>query len=65
MAGPGGELQKSADDRFVTGEGEGGIIGIELIDGQGAVAWDFNCGGLFRAWIDDAGLERCMIFRDT
>lgn len=64
MAGPGGELQLSAGDRWGSGEGEGGIIGIELINGEGTIAWDFNCGGLFRAWIDDGGAARCLIFRD-
>lgn len=64
IAGPDGELQRSAEDRWGSGEGEGGIIGIELVNGRGKVAWDFNCGGLFRAWVDDAGHRRCMIFRD-
>lgn len=64
VAGRGGELQQSAEDRWGTGEGEGGIIGIELTNSRGTISWDFNCGGLFRAWIDDEGSERCMIFRD-
>lgn len=66
VAGPGGELQRSAGDRWGrTGEGEGGAIGIECAvarDAQGGVVgarsgilMDFNCGGMFRAWIDDAG----------
>lgn len=64
VAGPGGELERSAGDRFGrTGEGEGGIIGIESVvvrDGEGRVVdarsevlMDFNCNGMFRAWLDD------------
>lgn len=65
IAGPGGELQRSAGDRWhKTGEGEGGIIGIELVDGVGTVAYDFNCGGMFRCWLDDDGKERVMVFKD-
>jgi L-asparaginase len=66
VAGPGGELQKSAGDRWArTGEGEGGMIGIEsvLIRDEGGnvvgalseVLMDYNCGGMWRAWIDDEG----------
>ncbi|CAG8975394.1 hypothetical protein HYALB_00011475 [Hymenoscyphus albidus] len=63
IAGPGGELVKSAGERWQkTGEGEGGIIGIELtiiigangekkvVDSQ--IVDDFNCGGMFRAAVD-------------
>ena len=65
VAGPGGELQRSAMNRWgKTGEGEGGMIGIELVDGEGKVVWDFNCGGMFRCWVDDAGRDRIMVFRD-
>ncbi len=65
IAGPGGELQRSAGDRWhKTGEGEGGIIGIEMVNGVGRVVYDFNCGGMFRTWIDDDGTERVMVFRD-
>ena len=65
VAGPGGELQRSAGDRWgKTGEGEGGIIGIELVDDVGRVVWDFNCGGMFRAWTDDHGKERVMVFKE-
>ncbi|TID21015.1 gb [Venturia nashicola] len=65
IAGPGGELQLSAGDRWgKTGEGEGGIIGIELVKSQGKVVWDFNCGGMFRAWVDDDGRSHFMAFRD-
>jgi L-asparaginase len=79
VAGPGGELQRSAGSRWLeTGEGEGGIIGIEAalaVNGasdvklhRGKVVFDFNCGGLWRAWVeeDDSGkdVERIMVFRE-
>jgi L-asparaginase len=66
ITGPGGELMKSAGDRWrKTGEGEGGIIGIELsvvtdADGEKKSATsnivdDYNCGGMFRAAVDKHG----------
>lgn len=65
VAGPGGQLQRSAGDRWgKTGEGEGGIIGLELINGKGRVVFDFNCGGMFHAWIDDDGKARFELFQD-
>lgn len=69
VAGDGGELQQSAGDRFGrTGEGEGGIIGIEVLEGGAAnVVFDFNCSGMWRAWYEEAeGREvpRVMVFRD-
>ncbi|KAL8763305.1 MAG: hypothetical protein Q9184_000861 [Pyrenodesmia sp. 2 TL-2023] len=65
IAGPGGELQRSAGDRWgKTGEGEGGIIGIELEDGVGEIVADFNCGGMFRTWVDEDGRERMMVFKE-
>lgn len=65
LAGSGGELERSAGDRWgETGEGEGGIIGIELVDGKGKIASDFNCGGMFRCWVDDHGQEKVMVFKD-
>ncbi|THY83304.1 N-terminal nucleophile aminohydrolase [Aureobasidium pullulans] len=65
MAGPNGMLQQSAEDRWKkTGEGEGGIIGIEYRYGEGRVVADFNSGGMFRAWIDDDGKEQMMVFKD-
>lgn len=65
VAGPNGELQKSAGDRWSkTGEGEGGMIGIELVGSKSKVVMDFNCGGMFRAWIDDRGKMHCKVFRD-
>jgi L-asparaginase len=66
VTGPGGELVKSAGDRWKkTGEGEGGIIGIELTvvtDANGDkksatshIVDDYNCGGMFRAAVDKHG----------
>ena len=76
MAGPGGELQQSADDRWGSGEGEGGMIGIEVIgpvlDGcssekskklTGEVVWDFNCAGMWRAFWD-GDKPKVMVFRE-
>jgi L-asparaginase len=86
VAGPDGELQRSAGRRWdKTGEGEGGIIGIEaetVLDATGAgfhgeqkkglsrgkVVFDFNCGGMWRAWVEEDAtgkdVERVMVFRD-
>ncbi|CAG8279706.1 unnamed protein product [Penicillium nalgiovense] len=79
ISGPGGELQRSAGSRWnKTGEGEGGIIGIEADLApanrvsdvklhQGKVVFDFNCGGMWRAWVEEDGagneVERIMVFR--
>jgi L-asparaginase len=93
VSGPGGELQRSAGSRWgLTGEGAGGIIGIEAqldygeddqgkrsrISGcgennvdslrRGTIVADFNCGGMFRAWIeedeDGKESERMRVFQD-
>lgn len=82
VAGAHGALQRSAGPRWVvTGEGEGGFIGIEIdtmcmacssgrVEKQrcGNVIFDFNCGGMWRAWIerDQNGedVERIMVFRE-
>ena len=89
VAGPGGELERSAGKRWgKTGEGIGGMIGIEVevdVDSdadaagekkgeeglrKGKVVFDFNCGGMFRAWMEevDGGrkgeTERVMVFRE-
>ncbi|KAL2012162.1 hypothetical protein VTN00DRAFT_4880 [Thermoascus crustaceus] len=89
IAGPGGELERSAGKRWGrTSEGQGGIIGIEVDVGdraeaeadavgeekglslrRGKVVFDFNCGGMFRAWMEevDGGKgerERVMVFRE-
>ena len=67
VAGPGGELQRSVSSRWNrTGEGQGGIIGLEVCSRGSStgyefngrkkqlksaqVVFDFNCGGLWRAW---------------
>ena len=65
VAGPEGLLQQSAEDRWLkTGEGQGGIIGIDFSDGRGEVVFDFNCGGLFHTWVDNDGIERFAVFKD-
>ncbi|CAI7588445.1 unnamed protein product [Penicillium bialowiezense] len=79
VAGPGGELQRSAGSRWEsTGEGSGGMIGIEAeLAGPGAsnaklhhgrVVFDFNSSGMWRAWVEtnDAGkeVEKIMVFRE-
>jgi L-asparaginase len=65
MAGPNGELQRSAGDRWQRShEGTGGIIGIELAGNKSTVIWDFNCGGMFRAWVDEDGEHQCLVFRE-
>ena len=75
IAGLGGILQESAGDRWMkTGEGQGGIIGIELseevcIDGtvsqpSAEIVFDFNCGGMWRAlYVTDpaTGEETSMV----
>ncbi|APA08433.1 hypothetical protein SS1G_02114 [Sclerotinia sclerotiorum 1980 UF-70] len=74
VTGPGGELVKSAGDRWKkTGEGEGGIIGIELkvvVDKHGRrkdavsqVVYDYNCGGMFRAAINEDGKAVMRVWR--
>ena len=73
ITGPNGELQRSAGDRWKkTGEGEGGMIGIEsqiirFMDGKetylSEIVDDFNCGGMFRAYVDDNGKAVMRIWR--
>ncbi|KAK4237160.1 hypothetical protein C8A03DRAFT_16258 [Achaetomium macrosporum] len=74
VTGPGGELQRSAGERWGrTGEGEGGMIGIECVvvrDADGNVVetrsellQDYNCGGMFRAWVDERGVAFARVFR--
>ena len=56
-----------------TGEGEGGIVGIEctlISDGNGGVkrasshiVEDYNCGGMFRAMINKDGKAVCRIWK--
>ncbi|PTD05242.1 Isoaspartyl peptidase [Fusarium culmorum] len=73
VAGRGGELQRNAGDRWQrTGEGQGGIIGIEsvvvcdasghIVETRSGILMDFNCGGMFRAWIDGKGKPQVSIF---
>ncbi|OAA51588.1 L-asparaginase precursor [Metarhizium rileyi] len=76
VVGPGGELQRSAGDRWGrTGEGEGGMIGIESVvetDGKtgqlvrvrSEILMDYNCGGMYRAWIDEKGRVRMSIWNN-
>ncbi|RJE18469.1 Asparaginase [Aspergillus sclerotialis] len=80
VVGPGGELQRSAGKRWgKTGEGEGGMIGIEAeadcdkSDGEkqlrkGKVVFDFNSNGMWRAWVEEDAngrdRERVMVFRE-
>lgn len=76
VTGPGGELQRSAGDRWmVTGEGEGGMIAIESVvvrDGDGNVVetrseviQDHNCPGMFRAWVDDNDQAIFKVWHDS
>jgi L-asparaginase len=64
VVGPGGELQRSAGERWgKTGEGEGGMIGIEgvvtrdehgnVVETRGEILMDYNSGGMYRAWLDE------------
>jgi L-asparaginase len=73
IAGQDGALQESAGDRWnVTGEGEGGMIGIDctvlrdedgnVVGADSEIIQAHNCGGLFRAWIDDEGETVVKIF---
>lgn len=64
MAGPGGELQKSAGDRWDrVHEGVGGMIGIELVGDKAHIVQDFNGGGMFRAWMEEDGSIQCRVFK--
>ena len=75
VTGPSGELERSAGDRWgKTGEGEGGMIGIESVivrDGHGNIVGtrsdilqDYNCGGMFRAWVDERGVVFVRVWRE-
>jgi L-asparaginase len=72
IVGPGGELQHSAGDRWgKTGEGEGGMIGIEakLVRGEegerveSEVVQEFNCGGMWRAMVGGNGRAVMWVWR--
>ncbi|CAL3962654.1 unnamed protein product [Diplocarpon coronariae] len=76
VSGPGGELMRSAGDRWhKTGEGEGGVVGIELTlvtdaDGKTKSAFshivhDFNCGGMFRAAVDRNGKAVMRVWKPS
>ena len=69
-----GELQKSAGDRWgKTGEGEGGVIGIEftafrnvreeVTRTESEIVFEYNCGGLFRAFVRDDGKAESRTWR--
>ncbi|KAI8625937.1 L-asparaginase precursor [Xylariaceae sp. FL1651] len=75
IAGRGGELEKSAGARWgKTGEGEGGMIGIECVIAKNKsgdilytrseILQDHNCAGMFRAWIKDDGLPEVKIWHE-
>lgn len=75
VTGPDGELQRSAGDRWmVTGEGEGGMIGIEnvvardsqgnVVDCRSKIIQDHNCPGMFRAWVDDDDKAVFQVWHD-
>lgn len=75
ITGRNGELQKSAGDRWQnTGEGEGGVIGIELklvqnANGEVKSATsecldEFNCGGMFRATVNKHGKAVMRVWRE-
>jgi L-asparaginase len=76
ITGPAGELVKSAGDRWrKTGEGEGGIIGIELTlvtdeDGEKVqratsnIVYDYNCGGMFRAAVGKNGKAVMRVWKE-
>jgi L-asparaginase len=74
VTGPGGDLEKSAGDRWQkTGEGEGGMVGVEckiIYDSEGMiktvtgkVAYDYNCGGMFKAFINEKGKAVCRVWK--
>lgn len=76
VTGPGGQLQESAGDRWmVTGEGEGGMIGIEstvvrdaqgnTVRARGLILQDHNCPGMFRAWVDDNDKAVFQVWHDS
>lgn len=54
------DSHKQDDDGKLSADGE--------CCGKGKVVFDFNCGGMFRAWMeegrDGSDRERMMVFRD-
>ncbi|KAH8882159.1 N-terminal nucleophile aminohydrolase [Thozetella sp. PMI_491] len=76
VTGPDGELQKSAGDRWNrTGEGQGGMIGVEgvvvrdpagrVVERRSEILQDFNCRGMFRAWIDEKGDAVVRVWKES
>lgn len=76
VTGPGGQLQQSAGDRWmITGEGEGGMIGIEsvvvrnghgdVVQARNVILQDHNCPGMFRAWVDDDDKAVFQVWHDS
>ncbi|KAM7196978.1 Nucleophile aminohydrolase [Rhypophila sp. PSN 637] len=74
VTGPKGELQLSAGSRWgKTGEGEGGMIGIEsvvvrdmdgnIVNVRSEILQDYNCGGMFRGWVDEEKKPRARVWR--
>ncbi|KAJ2902956.1 putative isoaspartyl peptidase/L-asparaginase [Zalerion maritima] len=75
VTGPRGELQKSAGKRWgETGEGEGGMIAIEgevvkdsdenVVASGYKIIQEYNCGGMFRAWLDDKGKGHFRVWKE-
>lgn len=75
IVGKDGELQKSAGDRWgKTGEGEGGVIGIEFAGirnangeferADGMISYDYNCGGMFTAFVRNDGKAESRTWRE-
>jgi L-asparaginase len=60
---------------MVTGEGEGGMIGIEstvvrdaqgnVVQARNAIIQDHNCPGMFRAWVDDDDKAVFQVWHDA
>lgn len=76
VAGPDGELQQSAGNRWdKTGEGEGGLIGIEnmmvhnesgdVVETRSEILMNYNCAGMYRAWINDERLAMMSIWSNN
>jgi len=61
VIGVGGEMQRSAGDRWGKGDGAGGFIGI---DSDGVVCMDMNSGGMFRGTVVDGGKPVVAVYRD-
>jgi len=65
VAGPHGMIQQSAEEHWgKTGENEGNNIDISFVNGKGDAVAEYDCGGMFRAWVDDQGRSRMVAFRE-